>query len=147
VQTTQPCQNRPDDRGDDGCSRGPVWLWQTGRRPRESCRGVLDRTVIGGESQSLTGTPHRRAHLRWAKSGGRVHDHCTQMIPSSSLLDDLGRVRRVKAKPADAGRFASLDTAATAKGRQLRGGRGRSRARSGRNRPGLGKIVVQLACN
>lgn len=31
------------------------------------------------------------------------------------MLDGLGRVRRVKAKPADTARFASLDTAATAK--------------------------------
>ena len=51
---------------------------------------------------------------------------CKQVVPSSSLLDDLGRVRRVKAKPARAGCFASLDTAATAKGGQLRGGRGRN---------------------
>lgn len=42
------------------------------------------------------------------------------VIPSSSLLDDLGRVHRVKAKPLR-GRFASLDTAATAKDWQLRG--------------------------
>ncbi len=49
-------------------------------------------------------------------------------VPSSSLHDCLGRVRRVKAKPLR-GRFASLDTAATAKGGQLRGGRGRCRAR------------------
>jgi hypothetical protein len=46
------------------------------------------------------------------------------MISPSSLLDDLGRARRVKAKPAGAGRCASLDTAVTAKkGGQLRGGR------------------------
>jgi hypothetical protein len=49
-------------------------------------------------------------------------------VPSSSLHDCLDRVRRVKAKPLR-GRFASLDTAATAKGGQLRGGRGRCRAR------------------
>jgi hypothetical protein len=49
-------------------------------------------------------------------------------VPSSSLHDCLGRVRRVKAKPLR-GRFASLDTAATAKGGQLRGVRGRCRAR------------------
>lgn len=42
-------------------------------------------------------------------------------LPSCSLLDGLGRVRRVKAKPADTGRFARLDTTATAKGGQLRG--------------------------
>jgi hypothetical protein len=48
-------------------------------------------------------------------------------LPSSSLLDGLGRDRRVKAKPLR-GRFASLDTAVTAKGRQLRGGRERRRA-------------------
>ena len=49
-------------------------------------------------------------------------------VPSSSLHDCLGRVRRVKAKPLR-GRFASLDTAATAKGGRLRGVRGRCRAR------------------
>jgi hypothetical protein len=45
------------------------------------------------------------------------HSPCRLSLPSwrfpySSLLDDLGRVRRVKATPAGAGRFASLDTAA-----------------------------------
>jgi hypothetical protein len=68
-------------------------------------------------------------------------------FPSSSLLDDLGRVRRVKAKPLR-GRVASLDTAAPAKGGQLRGGRGGSRARSaGTARPGHDHraISVQLA--
>ena len=35
-------------------------------------------------------------------------------VPSSSLHDCLGRVRRVKAKPLR-GRFASLDTTATAR--------------------------------
>jgi hypothetical protein len=42
-----------------------------------------------------------------------------RLVSPSSLLDGLGRGRRVKAKPADAGRLASLDTAATAKGRKL----------------------------
>ena len=56
------------------------------------------------------------------KDPGRPRE--TSDASSSSLLDDLGRVRRVKAKLADASRFASLDTAATAKGGQLRGGRG-----------------------
>jgi hypothetical protein len=37
---------------------------------------------------------------------------------ASSPLDDLGRSRRVKATPLR-GRFASLDSAATAKGGQL----------------------------
>jgi len=40
---------------------------------------------------------------------------CTTVAPSSSLLDCLGRVRRVKAKPLRS-RFASLDPAATARG-------------------------------
>jgi len=58
---------------------------------------------------------------------------CTAAIqagdfPSPSLLDDLGRVLCVKANPLR-GHFASLDTAATAKGWQLRGRRGGSRAR------------------
>ncbi len=44
-------------------------------------------------------------------------------VPPSSLLDDLGHVLRVQAKPLR-GRSASLDTVATAKGRQLRGGTG-----------------------
>jgi len=37
------------------------------------------------------------------------------MVPFSSLLDCLGRVRRVQATPLR-GRFASLDTATTARG-------------------------------
>ncbi len=48
------------------------------------------------------------------------------MFRPSSLRHDLGRVLRVKARPLR-GRFASLDTSATAKGWQLRGGRGRAR--------------------
>lgn len=43
--------------------------------------------------------------------------------PSSPLLDDLGRVRRVQAKPAYVGRFARLDKAACGQGRVARGGR------------------------
>lgn len=55
------------------------------------------------------------------------------MLPASSLLHGLGCGRRVKAKPADAGRFASLDTAATAKGGSYEeDGRG---AGQGRPRP------------
>jgi hypothetical protein len=37
------------------------------------------------------------------------------VLPHSSLHDDLNRVHRVKAKPLR-GRFASLDTASTARG-------------------------------
>ena len=61
----------------------------------------------------------RRAVLRCPQDGRRV------TCPSSSLLDGLGWVRRVKARPAYACRFASLDTTAAAKGQQLRGGRER----------------------
>jgi hypothetical protein len=51
----------------------------------------------------------------------------SKLVPSSSSLhDDLNRVHRVKAKPLR-GRFASLDTSAAPKRRQLREGRGRSR--------------------
>jgi hypothetical protein len=46
--------------------------------------------------------------------------------PSSSLLDGLGRVHRVK------GRFARLNTTATTKGGQLRGGRRGAETRSQR---------------
>ena len=70
----------------------------------------------------------------------------------------LGRDRRVQAKPLR-GRFASLDTSATAKGGQLRGGQGRSRLRcpggagqsrdnvraSTRRRVGL-VLAVPVAC-
>ena len=63
------------------------------------------------------------------------------------MLDGLGRVRGVKAKPADTGRFASLDTAATAKGGQLEEDGGGAGHGAARNRPGRGKITVQLACN
>jgi hypothetical protein len=45
---------------------------------------------------------------------------------ASSLSYDLGRVRRVKAKPLR-GRFASLDTSVASKDWQLREGRGRTR--------------------
>ena len=70
--------------------------------------------------------------LTWIRAGRR---QCPSKPPSSSLLDDLGRVRRVKAKPAGAGRFASLDTAATAKGGQLRGGRGEQGTKHSERRP------------
>lgn len=50
----------------------------------------------------------------------RARCWCRRCSPSSSLFNDLGRDPRVQAKPLRA-RFASLDTAATAKGRQLRG--------------------------
>jgi hypothetical protein len=57
---------------------------------------------------------------------------------SSSLLDDLGRVRRVQARPVDAGRFARAWTRRpAAKGGQLRGGRGRGGARSQLVTPGF----------
>jgi hypothetical protein len=76
--------------------------------------------VIRGHSRG-----QRRAHdLQDSSSAALYPEPSKLVIPSSSPLDGLGRVRRVKAKPADADRFASLDTAATAKGRQLRGGRG-----------------------
>src|ERR1022692_2874137 len=55
------------------------------------------------------------------------------MVLALLATDDLGRVLRVQAKPL-CGRFASLDTATPAKGGQLRGGRGRSRTRSGYER-------------
>ena len=68
--------------------------------------------------------PDQPLHTHPAPPGAAA-DHLGLVIfrlagnPSSSLLDGLGRVRRVKAKPANAGRFANLDTAATAKGGQL----------------------------
>ena len=68
----------------------------------------------------------------------------TLMTPFSSLLDGLGHGCRVKAKPADAGRFASLDTAAMAKGGQLRGGRGRSRSLVSPHPP---RSVARSPCN
>src|ERR1039457_3845069 len=78
---------------------------------------------------------HARLPIRGRPGGrqllGRCRRFASRWSTPSSLSDDLGRVRRVKAKPADAGRFASLDTAATATGRQLRGGRGRGRDRGG----------------
>ena len=50
------------------------------------------------------------------RQSSRVQSQPSKLvIPSSSLLNDLARVRRVQAKPLR-GRFASLDTAATAKG-------------------------------
>ena len=61
------------------------------------------------------------------------------LLRPSSLLHGLGCGRRVKANPADAGRFASLDTVATAKGGQLRGGRRRSRTGASQGRPGRGR--------
>jgi hypothetical protein len=79
----------------------------------------------------------RRLSRSTAASGGQAASSVKPLptghapdwpVPSSSLQDCLGRVRRVKAKPLR-GRFASLDTAATAKGGQLRGVRGRCRAR------------------
>ena len=79
----------------------------------------------------------RRLSRSTAASGGQAASSVKPLptghtpdwpVPSSSLHDCLGRVRRVKAKPLR-GRFASLDTAATAKGGQLRGVRGRCRAR------------------
>ena len=56
---------------------------------------------------------------------------CRERIMQPVLLagHDLGRGRRVKAMPLRS-RYASLDTAATAKGGQLRGGRGRTRAQT-----------------
>ena len=58
--------------------------------------------MIRGESRSLKGTPHRRSPAtgpaRWpdprSLQGGD---------PSSSPVDDLGRIRRVRAQPAYAG--------------------------------------------
>jgi hypothetical protein len=70
------------------------------------------------------------------------------MVLALLATDDLGRVLRVQAKPL-CGRFASLDTATPAKGGQLRGGRGRSRTRSGYERrtsaQGRRAISVPLA--
>ena len=66
--------------------------------------------------------------------------------PQSSTLvvvllapDDLGRIRRVKAKPLR-GRFASLDPAPPAKRRQLRGGRERFSRRRSAVRPVNGSV-------
>jgi hypothetical protein len=80
----------------------------------------------------------RRLSRSTAASGGQAASSVKPLptghapdwpVPSSSLHDCLGRVRRVKAKSLR-GRFASLDTAATAKGGQLRGVRGRFRSRA-----------------
>ena len=89
---------------------------------------------------------HRPSQVRAWQAGSRVVICKTIALavllfasgsrgPSSSLLDGLGRVRRVKAKPADASRFASLDTTAAAKGWQLRGGRERYRNPQASARP------------
>ena len=106
--------------------------------------GVSARTVGNLSPQSLP--VELPAH---AIDGAKAPIHEGGRPPSSSLLDGLGRVCRVQAMPASAGRFASLDTAATAKGGQLRGGRGRSRARDSPGRPAPGHdhraISVQLA--
>jgi hypothetical protein len=64
----------------------------------------LKTVVVSDEEKApaLTGRPCYRS----SKPGD---------VTSSSLLDDLGRVLRVKAKPAEADRSASLDTAVTAR--------------------------------
>ena len=80
-----------------------------------------------GHSQALN--PAGQQEQRSWQAGSLTPDLPSWWSPSFSLFDGLGRVRRVKAKPADADRFASLDTDDTAKGGQLRGGRGRGRAR------------------
>ena len=66
-------------------------------------------TVTHGYSTRPTSTDNNPGHRR----SGFPTSHAG--YPSSSLHDDLGRVRRVKAKPLR-GRFASPDTAPTAKG-------------------------------
>ena len=51
--------------------------------PVSRARGVPDGTVISGKSRSLTDTPRRCAHLRWARSGGPVHNVCKQGVRGS----------------------------------------------------------------
>ena len=89
-----------------------------------------------GQERSATVTCRQVANQssRWtARMAG--HRSSKLAISRSLAARDLGRVRRVKAKPADAGRFASLDTKAAAKGGQLRGGRERCRNPQASTRP------------
>jgi hypothetical protein len=76
-----------------------------------------------------------------------LHALLTGSAPS--LLDDLGRVRRVKGKPADTGRFASWTRRPRPKGGSYEEGQGMTSARDSRDRPAPEHdhraISVQLA--
>ena len=62
----------------------------------------LEELIVPGITPAM-------ASLTWQQAGPSTGLELSKLvIPSSSLLDGLGRVRRVKAKPAGAGRFASL---------------------------------------
>ena len=91
----------------------PCKVQQSSSEDRCRARCVPDRTVERGHSRSLTETrPHR---LTCIDANQRPQTRSLQSWGSSSSLhDDLSRVLRVKAKPLR-GRFASHDTAATAK--------------------------------
>ena len=64
-----------------------------------------------------------RAHPEVEDPSQRLVKLLESISRPSLPLGDRGRDHRVKAKPANAGRSASLDTAATTKSGQLRGGR------------------------
>ena len=110
--TTASTSDRPHPVLAVTAARLPRTACSSGRRGRARC--VPDRPVNAGNLRSLpdspvTGSPaYRQADpLRKPtfQAGGAV----------TSLRDCLGHVRRVKAGPLR-GRFASLDTAATARG-------------------------------
>src|ERR1035438_1205830 len=65
------------------------------------CRYVTVRTDIGGVSRTLTAAGTRALTRASAAQVVTVRSLPSWWSPSSSLPDDLGRVRRVKAKPAD----------------------------------------------
>jgi hypothetical protein len=69
--------------------------------------------VSRGQSRQPASTPNRRPACVTASRG----PPSKLVVPSSSLVDNLGRVRCVKAKPVGAGRFARLDTEARGQGR------------------------------
>jgi hypothetical protein len=120
---------------------------RTGPRTLISPRSSQARLGVRAMPPRTRKGRHQVPHRISAVSGRLDHEPIIQcdeartlVVPSSSLFYDLGRDRRVKAKPVR-GRFASLDTAAMAKGGQLRGGRGGVRHGASRYRPGLGRRV------